>query len=267
MKSLKTKEIDGVKIITGFQERPINPIESKEKSVDLIKNLPEIAEIKAVSDKRAGLMEFGFLERKKALAFRRIKNNAQADIHSEKCKKWFGAADLCDDEIREINSRMVPKQKEILRNNTVYFEARDGEVILPGVEIDKLQKKFLSKTNNQQIKIDGSIIDDFRGVSYNKKTSGSWNKITINKLGVKIPTGGKLDSALTDTDKTEIEAGRVDGLSVEEKLAEKEKAINSIMEKTIKMRVELEIKSKPDALILSQKFYGSEVAKIENKYK
>lgn len=270
MKTLKIEKVDGIQIVKGFMKLPVDSAATKNgPALELIKSLPEVAQIQAKAREGAENMRKGFVEKKKAHEFRKIKNSAQADIHSGKCKDYFGAANICNDAIKEIQKKLAPKQKEILRNNAVYFEPRLNEVILSELEIADLELKLLDCGQNQKLKIDGSIVDDFRGVSYNKKISGTdiWGKVIIDKLGVKIPKGGKLDVDLTDTDKIEIEAGRVSMLSAEDKTAEKENAVNAVMTESIKMKSELEIKADPAALTKSQDFYNGEVAKIESKYK
>lgn len=267
MKTLKTEIIDNIQIITGTQKRPVDPVATKRgPAMPLISELGEFKEMQTKYSQMLLHTNKARNEEKKAIEFRRQKNPTQADIHSEKCKKFHGAADICNDEMKVIKSRLVPKQAEILRANTVYCEPRKGEVIKTEAEINSLEELFLACDSNCKVKIDGSIVDDFRGVEYNKKTSGAWNKVIIDKIGAKVPTGGKLDADLTDTDKTEIEAGRVDLLSVEEKGAEKDQAKTEIMDKSVRMKSELEIKKDSGALTKSQDFYSAELAKIESKY-
>lgn len=267
MKTLKTEIIDNIQIITGTQKRPVDPVATKRgPAMPLISELSEFKEMQIKYSQMLLHTQKARNEEKKAIEFRLRNDHKQADIHSEKCKKFHGAADICNDEMKEIKSRLVPKQAEILRENTIYCEPRRGEVIKTESEIASLEELFLACDSNCKVKIDGSIVDDFRGTEYNKKTSGKWSKVTIDKIDVKIPTGGKLDADLTDTDKTEIETGRVDLLSVEEKGAEKEQATSEVMEKSIKMRLELETKKDSGALTKSQDFYSAELAKIESKY-
>jgi hypothetical protein len=271
MKTIKIKEIDGIQIIERFLTRPVDPEATRKgQALSLITKLPEFIELHKKDKEYDKAIIKSNTEKKNAQIMFDKNNVAMGNAHQERRKQYLDSAKLIQDDMISIKKQLEIKSREKLRENPVYFELRKNEIIKPESEINELESKFRSKTNNQQLKPDGSFVDDFRGVSCHKKSNGKWKKTEIKKIGVKIPVGGKIDDELTDLEKTEIEEqnelSRLAEMTIEEKSNEKQSALDSLLEKSIKMRSGLEIQADPDALTTTQAWYGSEVTKIETKY-
>jgi len=197
--------------------------------------------------------------------------------------------------------------KEITRNNPIFCEPNAGEFVSadtkfqggtaaeldamgreledqdgnkkphPDISVpnfDELMQKWMSKTENEQITINGEVVEDFRGKQYFYKADGSWvESEIISDLGITkntVVADEYQDQAIEKADLTpeQLEEIRVQGLSAEEKTAEKENAIDQAATQAATMRSKLEIqgataaKAKADA----QAWYQEQLIIIEAKY-
>lgn len=278
MKTLRTKTIDDIEIITGIGKLSICGPSTRDNCKDKISELPESQKLVKKGNEGIELLRKARAEKKKAKAFFKIKEDSKAYQHSEKCKKFYGAADLCDDEMREIKKLIFPKQRDILRNNPHFHEP--GRGLLQKLEGEKWPEYFARSQKleqdlklvgpNQKLKTDGSIIPDFVGVKYSKKIGSEWGFGTIIKLGVEIPAGAIIDEDLTEDQKTEIniqnEKERVAGLSAEDKAIEKAGLISGVANQAQTMENELKFSKVADYVKKAQAFYDAEIIKINDKY-
>jgi len=293
MQSLQINKIDGFDVIIGFQNRPIDPVETRKQNTATILGTDEKLVLTAKQEEQDRFMIKLGEARKKAIYHLRLANGyieviddietlipgvdvAKNTVASENQDKialgHVGTLNTINEELKSFALAINEKAKEILRGNPVFFEARENEVIKSQTELDDLNQKFAGKTENQALLEDGSFVDDFRGTSYHKKTSGTWAETPIIALAVKKATSTKYTDELTDTEKTEIadqkEDTRVTALSAEEKTAEYDAKVESLLSESVTMRGELEIQgvSAADALTQSQAFYDTELDKLQTKY-
>ena len=241
--TLDTKIVDGFQIITGFQERVIDPVATQEKNKDKILDLPENqAIINKIQVQNRHRENARLAERKSIAALMRnnnkdgfggqetdkIKiqeNNAEIGRQDQIRRDLFGAMGVINEELKILNCACQEKSKQILRDNPVYNDEvvdpdgkpagpKKNEVILPQSEIKTLKVKFLAKKKTEQIAIGdgeriftgGEAIPDFRGrAHYFKDPSGKWIKGEIEELGMK-PTFEIFIENLTADQSQEIQS-------------------------------------------------------------
>jgi len=213
----------------------------------------------------------------------------------------------CQAELKPLVSEFNQAAKEILRKNPVYCEPNQGEYVdsetlfmggtaaeldaqereledqegnkikHPDISVqnfDELVQKWMARAENEQVSIDGEVLDDFRGKQYFYKAEGIWiESEVISQLGVTkntVVVDEYQDQAVERSELTpeQLEEIRVQNLSPEEKAAEKENAIDAAATKAATMRSKLEIqgaaatKAKSDA----QAWYSEQLILIEAKY-
>lgn len=278
MKTLQTKTITGIEIITGISKLSICGVETNKNCEPMIDALPESEQMRRKADDGIAKLTQAAIEKRKAKEFAKNGEQSASLKHATKAEKLYHAADVINDELKELKKVLVPKQYDIKRNNPHFHEPGrgllqklDGETWPEYLaRIQPLEDQFLARNANEQVKTDGNVIPDFRGSKYSKKIGDEWGFGTIIAVGVTIPTGAIRDEDLTEAQKAEIadqnENGRMAGLSAEERAIEKDMAIDSALGQSINMRSGLEISGDPDALIKAQDWYNSEVLKINDKY-
>lgn len=283
MQSLQTQTIDDFSVVTGFQNRPINPIETEKQSAAAILGTTEAINLKNKQENQHRYITRSQEARKKAIYHLSLangtqwiegvnidKNKAAATKQDKIASDLVGVINTCNEELKPLATACKEKTKEILRSNPVFFEARKDEVIKSESELIDLLQKFAGKTENQSLLEDGSFIDDFRGKVFHKKTSGIWSETSINALGVKKSANTTYTNELTESEKTEIaeqkESDRINGLSSEEKMAEYDEKVASLLSESTVMRSKLEIQGEAEALTQSQTFYNTELDKLKLKY-
>jgi len=290
--SLKTETIDDYTIITGFQNRPIDPRETQKQSASEILASDEMIALRAKQeDQDRFMIKLGEARKKSVYHLSLVdddndvtKNKKASENQDKIAEGLVGTLNVVNEELKPLAVAVVEKTKDILRSNPVFFDEavdpetgnlagpRKDEVIKTERELNDLLTKFSAKTENQVLIEEGSYIDDFRGKVFYKKTSGKWIRTTIENLNVKKTTGSKFDDELTESEKTEVdeqeEVVRIDGLTSEEKTAEYDSANESLLSESINLRNKLEIQGKTAAKALadSQTFYNTELDKLKSKY-
>lgn len=280
MQSLKINKSGEFNVIIGFQDRPIDPEETRKQSAPAIIGTDEVTELKNKQEEQNRyLIRFGEAHKKSkyhtGLAQSGkdvVKNKAAAAAQDKIRADLIGTINTCNEELKPLAAACTEKTKDILRRNPIFFEARANEVIKTEIEITDLLKKFAGKMENQVLLEDGNYVDDFRGKVVHSKSGDVWTEITINTLDVTKGDGSKYTEELTESEIIEIadqkETERISGLTEEEKTAEYDLKVASILSDSVVMRNKLEIQGvdTEDALKQSQDFYNAELDKLKIKY-
>ncbi len=280
MQSLKINKSGEFIEITGFQNRPIDPQETRKQSAAAIIGTDELTELKNKQEEQYRYILRSQEARKKAIYHLSLadegndveKNKISAAAQDKIADDLVGNINTCNEDLKPLALACTEKSKDILRNSPIFFEARGNEVIKTEEEITDLLTKFAAKTENQALLEDGTYIDDFRGKVYHEKTGDTWAETIIESLGVVKETDTKYTDELTDSEKIEIaeqkETERIDALTEEEKTAEYDIKVAELLAETVVMRSELEIQgaSTDDALKQSQDFYNAEIADLKTIY-
>jgi hypothetical protein len=156
---------------------------------------------------------------------------------------------------------------KLINENLEYAPLEADENLVSDEEGDALQEKLSDLGEKEFLADDESIIKDYRGVKYWKKDGSRWVIDEVKKIGTTVPMGGVIESALTNEQQKEIatqkENERIAGLTLEQKMAEKEANITSVLN-------EARIK-KENAEIAEEEFdaklwFKTKKAEIEEKY-
>lgn len=266
MKTVITQEINGYTIIIGFGNPVIDPVETAK----IIKPMLEDSnELKAVKQK---IKEVGARQR---MAIQAMKESARLKIRGDqkfKEKEAEAAAHFqivkeLQEEAKPLKGPLKQKRIELIKENAIYFEPKQNEMIIDNDQHAELKTKELGEFG--RLCLDGSVVYDYTKETGYSKIGDGW-VINTFPFGAQISTEVILERDLTEEQKEEIaeqnEKDRVAGLSAAGKEAEKLSAINSAASQAANMRNVLEIQSDPEALTKAQDFYNSEVEKINTKY-
>jgi hypothetical protein len=252
-KTVIYQEIDGHKIIWGFDRPTVDAVATNEIVTGMIKDTPEY---QAAEAKKA---EYG--DAYKAL----IEASKKKD--DDAYKSALSAMSVRQDELRPIACALEDKIISLRRENAVYFTPRIGEVIRDASEVDVLAQAIQGAPQGIMIDLSGGEVFDNRGKVYFRKVSGKWGRTHIVRLGDPVPADAVLEADVTEIQAAEIEADRVAALPADLKLKEKEKLMALAIKAAADMRSELEIQGDPDALKESQDWYKAEVARIKKLYR
>jgi len=142
----------------------------------------------------------------------------------------------------------------------------EAELIEDGVA-EQLQQKLDAMGKYQQLLDNGEYDPDYRGVEYWVQKSGKWEKDKIEEIGIKLPAGAVLPESLTQKQQVEIasqqEAQRIAGLTTEEKVAEKQVALNNLADEADKLDRRAKIQQQIFDPII---WYREQAGAIEAKY-
>lgn len=265
-KTIIYEERDGYKIVTGFGQLAIEPVETRRKVQKLLPQTEEFKEAEAIKT------EIGEKHKKAVASFRsaaeakRSKNIQEEETHSRDWRQTCQEVQDLMDQLPDKAEALKEKRKELFAQNTVYFEPRSGEMEATADHVSMLYMRYESKAEGALIDIDGKEVMDLRGTRYVKKTSGKWTAHTITRLGDTIPKGGKTLDALTDAENAEIEYQRISALGTHEKATEEADALDRALTEAKDMDRTLEIQGDPDHIEKSKSFLETETKRIETAY-
>ena len=135
MKTVITKKIDGLEIITGFSELSIEPVETKKVVAVEIKKTVEYLAVAEKQNKMSAAHKAAG-----AAAIKSEKAKSQDDkksLHNE-FTMFNQQAKSYENEVRDLLPALKKKEKELRREFAVYFEPRSGEHAKAEAEIDAL---------------------------------------------------------------------------------------------------------------------------------
>jgi len=262
-----TKEIDGFKIVVGFGERSIEPVETR-KIVDAeIVKTSEYAACAEKKDKITAAM------RSAHESLQKVKT-AKGDTEKEKQYKdhliCLEQANGYQKELAPLVVSLKKKLIELRESNAVYFEPKAGEVKKNEDEILALKGLLKTAEGRALVDIDGNIVSDKRGITYCQKIGGKWSVTKIVALGNSIPKDAIIYANLNAEQKKEvdlqIEINAAGKMSEVEKLAMKSAEEEKALAAAANLRSQLEIKGDADSLQKSQEFYNARMQELEVIY-
>lgn len=260
MKTIIFEEIDGYQIIKGFGKLAIDPVETKKAAKAHIERLPETQafrnHLEATKKARLQLRE---LRAKKEIVYRTRR------VFTEKLQKDLDLSAENYEEKRKKSKDTYQNFEDAVKNyiksNPVYFQPGKNQKAIEDVDFVRLSAMYASR-GGKLCSIDGELLDDHRGKRY---FDASLREIIVkNRIGpVKLPKSAREFSELTDSERETV---RIQGLSDEEKVIEKNARIDQLAEQAALMRTKLEITGDADALRKAQAYYSAELQKIEVLY-
>lgn len=262
MRTKITQNIDGYNIIIGIGDAQIDGV----ATMPIVETaLKETDEYKSVESKK---QELSIILNMAAQA---LKNARTAKTQSEKngyvteYQQSLEKSKAIENELKELIAPLQAKQQELILKHAVYFQPKEGEVIISTADAVKIENAMIAATvNNKFLDVNLKEICDNRGKTAWLKSGGKWSKREITKIGDEIKSGEITE--INDEIIAQLEAERIASLSASDKVKEKESIIASLKTQAVQMRMGLEIQNDKDALKKSQDWYNSEVGKVEIKY-
>ena len=260
-------EVDGFKIVTGFDAPSIDPIATA-RVIDPL--LVETDEHRYFEKLRT---EFGDLERRRQgllTASRRARNHGELESTKRIYEDVVEQQRIVQSKAIEHKSKYTAKRIELFKSHAVRFE-------VPGYqEIDQETKDRLTDAlallrPDQLLTIEGHVLTDLRGGEYwFKDDEDIWLTMTNTELGEELPPGAKLREELTADEYAEIRhqgnLTRISALSDGEKRTEREQKIKDALAIAAKYRSQYEIEGRADPLGDSKQWFCEEKSRIEKLY-
>jgi hypothetical protein len=263
MKTVITRKINGLEIVTGFSELSIEPIETRKIVADEIK---KTAEYLAAAEKQNKMSAAYRAAGAAAIKSKATKAQGDKIKHHNEFTMFNAQAKGYENEVKELLPALKKKETELRRTHAVYFEPTARETIKTEAEISNLTDIIASLKGKGYVDLSGNVIEDNRGVVYCKKLSTQWKISRILTLGVKVPKTGILYDDLTAEDKKavdlQIEIDAAAKLTTAEKLAGKVQAENRAVNDALAMRQKLEIQSVETALEDSRAWFAERMAEV-----
>lgn len=270
MKTILKQIIDGHEIITNVLDAGglIDPV-ATQKIVNI--NMKDTDTYKSIEDVKKQMATYAYQASQSKNSSKMAKTPNEKKKHWEEFKFRCGQIKELEEQLKPLARELQQLNGEMIVNHAVYFTPGPGEEIIDddkGTEI--LDLMMQATENNQLVKSNLTLIDDYRGKTYWKKLTDGWKKQEILRLG-DVPKSGYLeDKDLTEEQKEEIiiqiEQERIASLSSLEKEAEKLTVIDGLKVQAVQMRSILEIEGDPDAIEKARVWLEEEIAKVEIKY-
>lgn len=169
------------------------------------------------------------------------------------------------DEHEDESGALVPGFHAVMEDMEL-----EGYLVPEGQTVQELITAWMGKQEREVCTINGEYIDDFRGVTFWKKVSGTWQSRLIDDLGVKPGTTEKEMSALTDLQRSEInnqlETARISEMSAEDKTVEYASRKSDLVMMAQEMENELKFDGDADYMTKAQAWYNTELAILKTKY-
>jgi hypothetical protein len=261
------QSIDNYDVVMSIQEAVMDPAATAEAAKPLIEALPEIAQAKSIALKIIAQQKIVQDENARALAKKEADPNA--DISGEEARWNQAKANIRVEEqnLKPILEAIEAAKPGLYEKVAVYFPVQNGEKILsPAEELD-LAEKWAALGEHEALTLAGEIIPDNRGREYHLKTAGVWAKAKIEHIGEALPEGAVLPDDLTTEQRTEIagqeEAGRIAGLTAEQKAAEKQARLDAAADEADRLSRRAAIQG---TVFNAADYYAEKQAEIEARY-
>jgi hypothetical protein len=267
MQTVIYRDIDGLKIISGFGRLVIDPIETGKAVKAAMSETPEAKAIASKQDEleeKLALVKSSYEKAGKAL---KAKKQAESDKYAAEYRIAAEAVEKIMAELRTLLPALEEARIRLTKDLAIYFIPKNGEIHKTDAEISVIRTKLQSLEDGSFLSLDGKEIADLRGKSYLTKKSGRWQHLSISILGEKFPAGAKQIDALTDADRGEIEAQRISELSAGQKQDERATAEISALNEAAFMKHRLEVQGSDDPLAESQAWYKNTMDELAKKYK
>lgn len=270
MKTIITQNIDNYDIVLGIgsADALIDSVATK-KIID--KKIIDDPIFKQIDELKKQMQNYA----NQAVQAKRSMKFANKQEDKEKFYKeflgWQKKINELGEQLRPLAIKLEKIYSEMMIENAVYFMPKKGEIIVDDElanEINDLMQT--ASENNQVVDKDKNLICNYRKKIFWKKNGNKWQKTEIAELGQKPPVGGIENNMLNESQKTEIaeqlETERIEGLTSQQKLEEKNQKLDSLLKQAGIYKSELEIQNDSDPLGKSQVWYNAEAQKIEDKY-
>lgn len=191
MKSIITKNIDGIEIVTGFGKVQIDPVKTQKKQRNLLANSPEFQAMQE--------------------AVEVIHNIKPAIRKNNKSKmRWYNEMQAGREVLKSTHEAVDEFKKANFDSCIIYMESRKSETRdgdrLDGkkINVDSITEKFKALKHGELLRTDGTAVKDQRKIEFWNKVDGRWNWFTATRLDQNIPAGSIMFLDLPDTDRAEI---------------------------------------------------------------
>ena len=284
MKTKITETIDGIKIIRAIGEAQIDPestkpiageklIASDEYKAFVAKQneiAPYIITARTASNnaKKMYVMEYSSTS-----ASDKAKYAAEKTRYANEAAAANAVIEAKRGELEQIVVALNEKRRSLINENAVYFMPKPGEKNIEDSEAEIIRAKMTEAIQKEKLLADDlSLVDDYRNVTVWLKSGGQWSSREILTLGDKPAASEKLESDITEAERTEIanqiEKDRIKKLSVSEKTAEKTASLAILLSQAAQKKTELEIMgaTASQATKDAKAWYDAEVAKVEKIY-
>jgi len=275
MQTVIFQEIDDYKIVKGFGELSPDRVETLKKIGGKIKKLESNKRIETLSkkiDSLNGLIKAIHpaipwcenIPSLRALLAKKSESEIQQAIN------YIEERSGLLKELVEVKKKAKIERNKLFLKNAVYFDPTPYEIVKSDEEIKVLKEKFANLKENQKLSTDGNIISDFSGKQYWIKKD-KWETMEY-KMGEMKDRTAKTMGELTEIDRAEIadqlDLDRISGLSEDEKVAEKQEAIEALTIQAVNKKAGYEIQgdTSKDALKKSKDWFKAEKKKIDRKY-
>jgi len=241
VKTIIAKEIDGLRIVVGFDRPVIDAIATKKAVEGLINETSEYQ------------------------AYIAAKSAAEQDVAI----------------IGEAWQAVLNKQREIVQENAIYFTPKTDETIISSEEAETLKAQFEALPEKTVLVIDedengtlqsNELVDHRGEVYWTRDVNGIWRKETVMTLGETLPIDSTLPEELTPEQWQEIveqiEQARIDALSTDERNQEFEEHRKTTRREAIFMKEELIMDGVGETEALSQAWAWSDnkLAELRTRY-
>jgi hypothetical protein len=269
-KIIVIENIDGFEIVKGISKLQIDPIASKEVIYNELMKTPEfIACAEKQNEVNSKFVQAG-AKRKQAHVAATQRNKTLSEALYTEFKQLYDQAMELMKEVRNLLPAVKAAKKELYKTHAVYFNPGKNEKIKTESEIESIKTIAKNLPKDKSITSDGTLIDNYSGMSFYHKENGVWIETFINKVGVNKPDGSVLFDVLSGAEQVEalhdINVKRISLLSTSEKESEKQVKLKDALTNARIKRSEFEIQNDPEALTKSQAWYEDQVAEINDLY-
>jgi hypothetical protein len=262
MKTRITQNIDGYDIIIGIGDAQIDGVATMPIVETALKETDEYKSVEAKKQELSIILN---------MAAQALKNARTAKTQSEKngyvteYQQSLEKSKAIENELKELIAPLQTKQQELILKHAVYFQPKEGEVIISTADAVKIENAMIAATvNNKFLDVNLQEICDNRGKTAWIKKDGKWAKREITKIGDEIKSGEITEA--NDEIIAQLETERIASLTPTERNKEKAVIIQGLLTQSIQMKSGLEIQGDSQALKKSQDWYNAEVSKVELKY-
>ena len=258
MKTVITKEIDGCNVVVGFDTAVIDPVTTKNKVLELVKETPEYTSYQEKA------LSIGEKVKEHILLLRkRVKTKEDETFLSDLQTEIESLNSELIESVKTVNSKM----HEIHKDNLIYFNPKIGEDLLPD---EVVIEHFNNLKENELLLSNGEVVPNHKGKKYLVKVDGEWVEKKVKSIGENMPNNARLVSDLSDNEKADfadsIERKRIKRLTPKQRQAEMKEAISRVLFDAANMKTQLEISEDSDPLGNSKKWFNEKKNELELKY-
>lgn len=244
MKTVITKEVDGFKVVVGFDKRLLDLVGTKKKMKDQIERTDEFKIYKRLTIKRANL-ELQILKKESRGIDATLTRSELLGLE----KEWSKSK-------KDMQDKTISARKK----SGTYFQPKNGEHVISEEEYQEYVGLCeTAKENNSLVTYEKKIIPNKKGKSYFVKNANKITEHKIEKVGVDIPEGALTELNESDNILFQSEEWRLAAFGQEKQ--------SLILDATLK-RSELELlgKTAEEAKAEVSIYYSNKLKELELKY-